>query len=133
MFPQLPFALSGPRIRLEPLSIEHAEGLWAAADDEVFAKLPYNRPLTVQAMSEWSCAALSREAVRLPFAVVVGREVAGTTSYWYPDEVRRQVEIGSTLPGRSWWESTRRPNGRPALPDSHRRHHRTPQHPGTHR
>ncbi|WP_312870490.1 GNAT family N-acetyltransferase [Streptomyces himalayensis] len=27
----------------------------------------------------------------------------GTTSYWYPDPVRRQVEIGSTWLGRAWW------------------------------
>ncbi|MDX3226236.1 GNAT family N-acetyltransferase [Streptomyces sp. ME19-01-6] len=103
VFPQRPFALSGSRVRLEPLSLEHAEGLWTAADDEVFAKLPYDRPPTVQAMGEWISAALTREAVRLPFAVVVGQEVAGTTSYWYPDEVRRQVEIGSTWLGRAWW------------------------------
>ncbi|ETK37202.1 GNAT family N-acetyltransferase [Microbispora sp. ATCC PTA-5024] len=103
MFPRRPFVLSGPRVRLEPLSPGHAKGLWAAADDEVFATLPYDRPPTVQAMGEWIRAALSREAVRLPFAVVTGGEVAGTTSYWYPDDVRRQVEIGSTWLGRAWW------------------------------
>ncbi|MFD6972867.1 GNAT family N-acetyltransferase [Streptomyces sp. NPDC059949] len=29
--------------------------------------------------------------------------MAGTTSYWYPDPVRRQVEIGSTWLRRAWW------------------------------
>ncbi|OAH14150.1 GNAT family N-acetyltransferase [Streptomyces jeddahensis] len=103
MFPTRPFTLSGPRVRLEPLSLEHAEGLWAVADDDVFATLPYDRPPTMQAMREWIRAALSRGALRLPFAVVVGQEVAGTTSYWYPDPVGRQVEIGSTWLGRPWW------------------------------
>ncbi|MFB7372007.1 GNAT family N-acetyltransferase [Streptomyces sp. NPDC056222] len=103
MFPLRPFVLSGPCVRLEPLSLEHAEGLWSVGDDEVFAKLPYDRPPTVDAMREWIRAALSREALRLPFAVLVDRQVAGTTSYWYPDPVRRQVEIGSTWLGRAWW------------------------------
>ncbi|MEV0740172.1 hypothetical protein AB0I51_30520 [Streptomyces sp. NPDC050549] len=44
MFPRRPLTMSGSRVRLEPLSLEHAEGLWAASDDEVFAKLPYDRP-----------------------------------------------------------------------------------------
>jgi hypothetical protein len=58
----------------------HPEGLWAAADDEVFAKLPYERPSNVEAMCEWIRAALSRGDVRLPFAVISDGQVAGTTS-----------------------------------------------------
>jgi RimJ/RimL family protein N-acetyltransferase len=40
---------------------------------------------------------------RQPYAIVTGRGVAGTTSYWYPDPVRGQIEIGSTWLGRPWW------------------------------
>jgi RimJ/RimL family protein N-acetyltransferase len=41
----------------------------------------------------------------MPFAVVVDGAVVGTTSYWYPDPVRRQIEIGSTWLARAWWGS----------------------------
>lgn len=84
-------------------SPDHAEGLWQAADDEVFANLPYDRPASVEAVREWIRSALGRPQLRLPFAVVVGGGAIGTTSYWYPDPVRRQIEIGSTWLGRSWW------------------------------
>jgi hypothetical protein len=69
----------------------------------VFAKLPYERPSNVEAMCAWIRAALGRGDVRLPFAVIADGQVAGTTSYWYPDPVRRQIEIGSTWLGRPWW------------------------------
>ena len=36
-------------------------------------------------------------------AIVTGQGVAGTSSYWYPDPVRGQIEIGSTWLGRPWW------------------------------
>lgn len=105
MHPLRPLTLSDGGVRLEPLAPGHAEGLWAAADDEVFAHLPYDRPPTVDAMRDWIAAALRRDGLRLPFAVLAGGEVAGTTSYWYPDPVRRQVEIGSTWLGRPWWRT----------------------------
>jgi hypothetical protein len=49
-----PFTLTGTSVGLEPLSLDHAEGLWAAADDEVFAKLPYERPPNVEGLSSGS-------------------------------------------------------------------------------
>jgi RimJ/RimL family protein N-acetyltransferase len=105
VFPPQPFSLSGERAQLVPLSVDHAEGLWTAADDEVFANLPYARPTSVEAMREWIRGALGRRGLRLPFAAVVEGSVIGTTSYWYPDPVRRQIEIGSTWLGRPWWGS----------------------------
>jgi RimJ/RimL family protein N-acetyltransferase len=100
-----PITLSGGRARLEPLALDHADGLLAAADDEVFAHLPYDRPATVEVMREWIRGALGRPELRLPFAVVADGTAIGTTSYWYPDPVRGQIEIGSTWLGRAWWGS----------------------------
>lgn len=94
--------LTGPRLRLEPLAPSHAAGLLAAADEEVFAHLPYPRPLTVQQMSDWIRNALDQDQ-RQPYAIVTGQGVAGTTSYWYADPVRGQIEVGSTWLGRAWW------------------------------
>jgi RimJ/RimL family protein N-acetyltransferase len=105
VLPTRPFALTGQRVQLKPLSLQHAEGLWEVADDQVFASLPYDRPPSVDAMREWIGAALGRGGMRMPFAVVVDGQMAGTTSYWYPDPVRRQIEIGSTWLARAWWGS----------------------------
>ncbi|HEU5028084.1 MAG TPA: GNAT family protein [Spirillospora sp.] len=94
--------LAGPGLRLEPLAAGHAAGLLAAADDEVFAHLPYPRPASIQEMRAWIEAALGGPQ-RRPYAIVIGEVVAGTSSYWYPDPVRGQIEIGSTWLGRRWW------------------------------
>lgn len=94
--------LTGPALRLEPLTAGHAAGLLAAADDRVFAHLPYPRPASIQEMSAWIERALGTRQ-RRPYAIVTGQGVAGTSSYWYPDPVRGQIEIGSTWLGRPWW------------------------------
>jgi len=94
--------LTGPGLRLEPLAAGHAAGLLAAADDEVFAHLPYPRPASVPEMRAWIEKALGGPQ-RRPYAIVTGEGVAGTSSYWYPDPPRGQIEIGSTWLGRAWW------------------------------
>ncbi|MGN6256228.1 MAG: hypothetical protein ACTHN3_00550 [Solirubrobacterales bacterium] len=38
---------------IEPLSAEHAAGLLAAADSEVFSWLPYPRPTDIGSTSYW--------------------------------------------------------------------------------
>jgi len=100
--------LIGGLIKLEPLRMEHADGLLNAADaDEVFAWLPFARPLTLKRARAWIEEALEdREAHRrLPFAVLSADRdsVIGSTSYWDFDARNAHVEIGSTwLSRRSW-------------------------------
>jgi hypothetical protein len=46
MHPMEPVELRGDLVAIEPLAAEHAEGILAAADsDEIFAWLPYPRPV----------------------------------------------------------------------------------------
>jgi hypothetical protein len=49
-----PVELVGDRVGIEPLSIEHAPGILAAADaEEVFAWLPYPRPTNLDQSLTW--------------------------------------------------------------------------------
>ncbi|CND44037.1 N-acetyltransferase GCN5 [Mycobacterium tuberculosis] len=95
--------LAGTGVALEALAVTHAAGLLAAADETVFAHLPYARPASVPEMAAWIERVLGRRPQRRPYAIVTGDGIAGTTSYWYPDPVRNQIEIGSTWIGRRWW------------------------------
>lgn len=108
--------LTGDRIRLEPLSVEHADGYLQAAGGaaEIFRwQSPPEGALTLPATTEDArghiIAALSGRArgARLPYAqidVASGR-FAGTTSFAAPDPVQRAVTIGYTWLGRPWWGS----------------------------
>jgi RimJ/RimL family protein N-acetyltransferase len=99
-----PVQLCGPRVRLDPLSVDHASGLLAAADDDqVFEWLAYDRPTTIEQMHRWVQRALDQVPHRLPFVVITGGQIAGTTSYWYPNPITQQVHIDSAWLGRAWW------------------------------
>jgi RimJ/RimL family protein N-acetyltransferase len=105
-----PVELQGDLVAIEPLAVDHAEGILAAADsDEVFAWLPYSRPGDLSAAQAWIADALvDRDADRrLPFAVLEreSRTVIGSTSYWDFDAGNAHVEIGSTWFRRSSWRS----------------------------
>lgn len=105
-----PVKLRGDLVVIEPLAVDHAEGILGAADsDEVFAWLPYPRPGDLEAAQGWIADALAdRDAHRrLPFAIR-GRgsgTVMGSTSYWDFDATNAHVEIGSTWLCRSSWQS----------------------------
>jgi ribosomal-protein-alanine N-acetyltransferase len=93
-----PVTLSGRVVRLEPLEVRHAQGLFEAAEPELFVHTP-------QAPKEWSAAGFEADVRRvnsLPgvvaFAMVhvaTGR-VVGRTTYMdiQPDD--RGLEIGRT-------------------------------------
>jgi len=112
MHPMEPAALIGGLVKLEPLRMEHAAGLLNAADaDEVFAWLPFSRPLTLGQVQAWIDEALEDQAAhrRLPFVVLIADRdsVIGSTSYWDFDIRNAHVEIGSTWLGRSSWRTGR--------------------------
>lgn len=103
-----PVELSGELVAIEPLRVEHAPGLLAAADtDDVFAWLPYSRPADIDQARIWiDDALLDRRADRrFPFAILsaVDRSVIGSTSYWDFDAHNAHVEIGSTWISRASW------------------------------
>lgn len=107
-----PVRLRGALVLIEPLRIEHAAGLLAAADaDEVFAWLPYPRPGNLEEARSWIEGALAdqRAARRLPFAVRSEQDgtIIGSTSYWHFDSANAQVEIGSTWFNQSSWGTGR--------------------------
>ncbi|MEV7037498.1 GNAT family protein [Amycolatopsis sp. NPDC051061] len=96
--------LSGEHVRLEPLTREHAKGLFeAGADPGIWAWLSIRQPGDVPAAERMVEQALADPA-RQPFAqidVTSGR-VAGTTSYYQVVEAHRILSIGHTWIGADW-------------------------------
>lgn len=107
-----PVELRGDLVTIEPLGVEHAAGLLAAADaEEVFAWLPYARPADLDQARAWIDGALADRLAdrRFPFAVLdaKGGSVVGSTSYWDFDAHNAHVEIGSTWLNRISWGTGR--------------------------
>ncbi len=95
-----PLTLQGERVRLEPLSLGHSQGLKRAVNDGELWKLWYTNipaPQEMQAEIERRVD-LQKLGSMLPFAVIEysTREVVGMTTYMNIDSVHRRVEIGST-------------------------------------
>jgi RimJ/RimL family protein N-acetyltransferase len=95
-----PVVLEGVRVRLEPLTLGHAEALMrAGADDSIWTWLPY-RPRTLDEYREWIGVALAAADAgeQVPFATVdrVSGEVAGSTRLYLTSARDRRIEIGST-------------------------------------
>lgn len=108
MHAMTPIELAGDLVAIEPLRVEHAADLLAAADvEEVFAWLPYPRPTDLDQARTWIEDALAdrRADRRLPFAVLnsVDESVIGSTSYWDFDAANAHVEIGSSWLRRASW------------------------------
>lgn len=112
--------LAGALIRLEPLSVEHADGYLAAAGNdadaaEVFRWLnpagggAVGQPRTREDAVRHIAGALAARArgERFAYAQVDARtdEVAGTTSLYEVDPARRALAIGHTWLGRRWWRT----------------------------
>jgi RimJ/RimL family protein N-acetyltransferase len=104
-------SMPGPLVRLEPLSLDHAEGYAAALGDpavadEVFRWLAIAPPRTVEQARDQIGAALAQrqQRIRLPFAQLdaTSGQVIGTTSYYEIDPATRSLAIGHTWLGRDW-------------------------------
>ncbi|MFD4643536.1 GNAT family N-acetyltransferase [Lentzea sp. NPDC058436] len=94
--------MEGKHVRLEPLSLDHAEELFdATRDPEIWTWLLSLRPSSVDDMREWVAAAIvSREAFA-QIEVATGR-VVGTTSFYEASPEHRRLVIGYTIVGREW-------------------------------
>lgn len=110
MHPMEPVELRGQIVSIEPLALDHAAGLLAAADcEEVFAWLPYPQPMDLDQTRAWIENALAdrRADRRLPFVMLSANDglVIGSTSYWDFDARNAHVEIGSTWLSSAYWRT----------------------------
>jgi RimJ/RimL family protein N-acetyltransferase len=102
--------LLGRDVRLEPLSLDHVEGLFAASRDErIWDYLPTEWPTTVDEMRSWAEGAIGQNATgyRVPFTVIDATTdtVLGSTSYLDISEPDRHLEIGWTWYNPDVWRS----------------------------
>jgi RimJ/RimL family protein N-acetyltransferase len=98
-----PVLLEGRVLRLEPLSLDHAPGLWPHAGPEVFqwlADLP--RDGSYEAFRDWIGETMRRPA-SLTFAMILAEtgEPAGVSGYLDIRPDHRGIEIGRTWIGKA--------------------------------
>jgi RimJ/RimL family protein N-acetyltransferase len=96
--------LPGEHVRLEPLSQEHAEGLYkAGADPDIWTWLSVRQPEDLLGMRKIVDSILA-DGNRLAWAQIDAKtgEVAGTTSYYQIDARHRILSIGNTWIGKPW-------------------------------
>jgi RimJ/RimL family protein N-acetyltransferase len=97
VFEKLAARLEGRVVTLEPLTAAHEQGLRAAAADERVWRWMLTTDFDV-----WLGYTLGNEAM-LPFAVLRGDEVVGSTSYMSFAPEHRRLEIGNTWLHPSTW------------------------------
>jgi RimJ/RimL family protein N-acetyltransferase len=94
-----PAVLEGRLVRLEPLALEHLDGLWdASRDPRAWRWLSIRQPATREELAGWARAALaaSEAGSELPFATVADKRVVGSTRFLALRPEHRCVEIGWT-------------------------------------
>nr|WP_255669335.1 GNAT family protein [Aeromicrobium duanguangcaii] len=99
--------MTGALVRLEALTVDHAEGLAAAGDDDaVFEHLRGWDPMDEDVAAQRIERTLANPAL-VPWAQVDLRtgEVAGMTCFYDVDPELRTVAIGHTWIGRRFWRS----------------------------
>jgi RimJ/RimL family protein N-acetyltransferase len=101
-----PRVLEGPNVRLEPLTLQHLDGLCDAGLDAELWKLTVSRIKSRADMQRYLEEALAdqRAGTALPFATVwraTGR-IIGSTRFGNASPVNRRVEIGWTWLARPW-------------------------------
>jgi len=101
-----PITLAGTTVRLEPLGLQHADDLFAAAQDpDIWRYMPADPSDSPAALRAWITAALDSQAAggELPFAILdraTGRPF-GSTRYLNISPRDRGLEIGWTWLARS--------------------------------
>jgi RimJ/RimL family protein N-acetyltransferase len=96
--------LRGEHVRLEPLTLDHAEGLYkAGADPAIWTWLSVRQPEDVAGMRDIVGKILA-DGSRLAWAQVDTStgEVAGTTSFYQVEASHRILSIGHTWIGKPW-------------------------------
>jgi RimJ/RimL family protein N-acetyltransferase len=101
-----PITLSGQCVRLEPLSMQHYDALWAIGQDaELWKWTPYQIN-TPDKMHAYIKAALDGREIgtALPFVTIwqATNEIVGSTRFGNIDTGNHHVEIGWTWIDRQW-------------------------------
>jgi RimJ/RimL family protein N-acetyltransferase len=101
-----PVTLAGRHVRLEPLSLDHLDGLCEIGFDEGVWRWTLATVQTPEDMREYVVAALKSqdEGTALPFATVEQRSnrVIGSTRFANIDKEHRRLEIGWTWIVPAW-------------------------------
>ena len=102
-----PITLSGYGVRLEPLQREHVAALQDAVDDGDIGAIDYVNVPGRDGIPAWVDHALAmRDAGReLPFAIVAGDRVVGSTRFYDIDLSVPTLAIGYTFHAASVWRS----------------------------
>lgn len=102
-----PTTLSGHGVRLEPLQREHVAALQDAVDDGDIGAIDYVNVPGRDGIPAWVYHALAmRDAGReLPFAIVAGDRVVGSTRFYDIDLSVPTLAIGYTFHAASVWRS----------------------------
>ncbi|WP_374658003.1 GNAT family N-acetyltransferase [Inhella sp.] len=103
-----PNLLVDGELQLEPLTLEHEAGLRAAAADGALWTLVYTSVPEPAQTRTYIEQALAMQAAghRLPFAVRLGGEIVGSTSYHDIVPSIDRLEIGYTWYGKRYWRSS---------------------------
>ena len=102
-----PVTLTGGLVRLEPLSLEHADDLYAVGvDDSIWRYLPRPAFASLEDAQGWieQSVAQTDRGERVAFAVVhqeTGKAI-GSTAYLDIDRPNRALEIGMTWYATAW-------------------------------
>ena len=101
--------LEGERIRLEPLSRAHLDGLAEVAFDEALWRWTLARPTDVASLRSWldTALAIADAGTELPFATIdraSGRPI-GSSRFLSIVPEHRRLEIGWTWVAASWQRS----------------------------
>lgn len=103
-FDPRPVVLEGPRLRLEPLRMEHAAELFEAVrDPDIWTWLSFSPPQSVGEVSGYIRSALDHQILgeHLPWLTRTRSDgvAIGTTRFAHIDRVNRSVEIGWSMLG----------------------------------
>jgi N-acetyltransferase len=98
-----PVTLAGKFVRLEPLSLSHAEDLSSASYEGKLSELWYTAIPPPEKMSEEILRRLDLQikGTMVPFAVMQNDQAVGMTTYMNVDASVKKVEIGSTWYAKS--------------------------------
>src|SRR5262245_45947788 len=101
-----PVTLIGSKVIVEPLALEHLEGMTAAVKDGELWKLWYTSIPTPEKMESYIQTALTwRETLgAMPFTIreKESNKIIGCTRYFNVDELNQRLEIGYTLYAESY-------------------------------
>jgi N-acetyltransferase len=101
--PLNPTTLVGRHVRLEPLRMEHADELWAAADEPPMWAYMLYRVETVDDLRAWIKDRIQDPTTSLPFLQRDAKtgQAFGSSSIFDIDLRHRRMEIGHTWIGRT--------------------------------